>query len=105
MLAMAYGAAEKRGISLSFRPGLPVDGGLTALEHAAVLDRQTLQGTLVPLARLASEELSVKLGSPNLSLHFEALRAADVSGRARAWASLVAAGKREAEADDIVGFD
>ena len=41
MLAMAHGAAEQRGITLSLRRPLPVDGGLTAPAHADALDRQT----------------------------------------------------------------
>ena len=34
---MAHGAAEQRGITLSLRRPLPVDGGLTAPAHADAL--------------------------------------------------------------------
>ena len=41
-------------------------------------------GTIQPAARLVAEELSNKLDVPGLRLHFEALGAADLAGRARA---------------------
>ena len=47
---MAHGAAEQRGISLSF-VGLPVNGGLTAPAHDDALDRQTFSQRWKVVAR------------------------------------------------------
>ena len=54
--------------------------------------RQYLHGTIVPLARLVVAELRVKLEVPALTLDFDALMASDLSGRARAFQSMVGGG-------------
>ena len=54
--------------------------------------RQTLFGTIAPLGRLVETELRAKLDDPSIILTWDELRAADISGRARAFQSLVGAG-------------
>ena len=53
--------------------------------------RQVLFGLIAPLGRIVSAELTAKLESP-VALTWDELRAADISGRARAFQSLVGAG-------------
>lgn len=59
--------------------------GLTRARKAF---RRFLHATIAPAAELVQEELREKLDSPSLVLSFDALFAADVQGRARAWRSL-----------------
>ena len=67
--------------------------------------RQFLSSTIQPLAKLVIEELSVKLDTPTLALDFTELRAADISGRARAYGVLINAGMPPAEAAEATGLD
>lgn len=53
--------------------------------------RRFLHGTIAPAGRLVEEELSIKL-EEDVSLSFEGLFASDLSGRARAFQSLVQGG-------------
>ena len=50
--------------------------------------RRFLFSTLLPIARLVEVELREKLDAPDLSLSFDELRAADLTGRARAFRSM-----------------
>ena len=50
--------------------------------------RRFLHATIAPAAALVRDELRHKLDTPDLMLGFDALFAADVQGRARAWRSL-----------------
>ena len=54
--------------------------------------RAALHTLIQPLARNVETELRRKLDSPDLTLDFAALSASDISGRARAFQSLVGAG-------------
>ena len=54
--------------------------------------RQFLHGTILPVSKLALGELREKLDSPTLALAFDDLMASDISGRARAFGSLVTGG-------------
>ena len=54
--------------------------------------RQFLHGSVEPLARIAAEEIGRKLDVDGLTFKFDALRASDVQGRARAFAGMVGAG-------------
>ena len=67
--------------------------------------RQFLSSTIQPLAKLAVEELSDKLNTPTLAFGFGELRAADITGRARAYASLVGAGMDTTKAASITGLE
>ena len=51
--------------------------------------RRFLHGSVAPVARLVEAELALKLDVPDLRLDFADLAAADMTGRARAWRSLV----------------
>ena len=62
--------------------------------------RRFLHATLAPVARTVAAELSVKLET-EVSLTFPELGAADVSGRARAFQSLVGAGVAEEVAREL----
>ena len=66
--------------------------------------RQVLHSLLKPLGALVVEELQVKL-SPDDALSFDALRAGDIAGSARAMGSLVKAGITPRSAAAIVGVD
>ena len=66
--------------------------------------RQLLHGLLKPLGLLVSEELQAKL-HPDASLSFDALRAGDIQGSARAFGSLTKAGLSTEQAASIVGFE
>ena len=63
---------------------LPADG--TGQREAW---RRFLHGSVSPVARMVADELRLKLEIPDLTLSFDSLYAADLSGRARAWRSLV----------------
>ena len=65
--------------------------------------RQVLHSLLKPLGLLVAEELQAKLDQ-DASLSFDALRAADVQGAARAAGSLVKAGYTPASAAAVVGL-
>ena len=67
--------------------------------------RQFLSSTIQPLAKLVVEELADKLDTPTLALDFTELRAADISGRARAYGVLINAGMDRAEAAEATGLD
>ena len=54
--------------------------------------RRWLHTTLHPLARAVQAELRAGLNAPELSLNFDGLFASDLSGRARAFGSLVKSG-------------
>lgn len=53
--------------------------------------RQALHGTVAPLGRIVSDELSRKLATP-IALDWTELRAGDIAGRARAFQALVGGG-------------
>ena len=67
--------------------------------------RQFLASTITPISKLVVEELAVKLDTPTLTLTFEALKAADISGRARAYGVLINAGMDPAEAAEATGLE
>ena len=67
--------------------------------------RQFLSSTILPIARIIIEELAVKLNTPTLALDFTELRAADISGRARAYGVLINAGMPPAEAAEATGLE
>ena len=65
--------------------------------------RRLLHSTVVPMARIVQTELTAKL-EVDVSLSFDALFAADLSGRARAFQSLVLAGMDPAKAANLAGL-
>ena len=66
--------------------------------------RHLLNTLLRPLGALVVEELQAKL-HPAAALSFDALRAGDITGTARAFGSLVTAGVTPESAAAVVGFD
>lgn len=66
--------------------------------------RRFLFATVAPVARMVGDEAALKLGSSG-RITFEALRASDLTGRARAWRSLVDGGMDRARAEALCGFD
>ena len=66
--------------------------------------RQVLHSLLKPLGALVAEELKAKL-DPAAALSFDALRAGDIAGSARAFGSLVTGGLTPQSAATIVGLD
>ena len=65
--------------------------------------RRLLHGTVVPLAKIVAEELSLKFEA-DISLAFHSMFAADLSGRARAFQSLVGGGMDLAKAAALSGL-
>ena len=65
--------------------------------------RRLLHSTIMPLGKIVSEELSLKFET-DISLGFDSLFAADLSGRARAFQSLVGGGMDAAKAAGLAGL-
>ena len=65
--------------------------------------RRLLHATIVPLAEIAGEELSEKFETP-IALSFDRLFARDLSGRARAFQSLVGGGMDVEKAAALAGL-
>ena len=65
--------------------------------------RRLLHATIAPLARIVAEELSAKFEA-DMSLSFDGLFAADLSGRARAFQSLVNGGMDPGKAAGLAGL-
>ena len=82
-------------------PDLARPGGRTRESY-----RQWAHASVEPLAALVAAELRGKLGA-DVALRFGRLEAADVTGRARAWRSLMGkeGGMPDADARRIVGMD
>ena len=83
-------------------PALVAPGGTGTGSREAY--RQVLHGLIKPLGQLVVEELQAKL-DPAAALSFDALRAGDVQGTARAFNSLTKGGLTPQSAASIVGFD
>ena len=66
--------------------------------------RQTLFTTIAPLGRLVETELRAKLDDPSISITWDELRAADITGRARAFQSMVGAGMDLSKAAALSGL-
>ena len=66
--------------------------------------RRFLHSTISPVARIVAGELAVKLDVPNLAFDFSNLFASDLSGRARAFQSMVGGGMDVAKAAALAGL-
>lgn len=66
--------------------------------------RRFLHGSVGPVAGMVEHELRLKLDAPGLSLSFDALFASDLSGRARAFSSMVKAGLDIEKAAALAGL-
>ena len=83
-----------------FNPSLFTDGDAASLRESY---RIALAGTIQPLAKLVQSEINAKLDA-GISIDFTELRAADLSGRARAFQSMVGGGMDVAKAVAIAGL-
>ena len=85
--------------------GVPVElietGQGTAAREAY---RRFLHSSVAPVARLVAMELREKLDAPDLELNFDGLMASDLSGRARAFQSMVGGGMDVAKAAALAGL-
>ena len=85
--------------------GVPVElvggGDGTSLREAW---RRFLHSTVQPLGDILAVELARKLDTPGLALSFDGLFASDLSGRARAFQSLVGGGMEPARAAGLAGL-
>ena len=75
------------------------DGTLSREEY-----RRFLHSTISPVARVVASELAVKLDTPGLAFDFSALFASDLSGRARAFQSMVGGGMDVGKAAALAGL-
>ena len=66
--------------------------------------RQFLFGTIAPLGKMVSVEMSGKMGVP-ISLEWQELRASDLQGRARAFGSMVQGGMSVESAASLAGLE
>ena len=66
--------------------------------------RQALHGVIIPLAGLVEEEVREKLDAPDFAMTFDRLAASDISGRARAFQSLVGGGMDVSAAASLSGL-
>ena len=66
--------------------------------------RRFLHSTISPVSRVVASELAVKLDTPGLAFDFSALFASDLSGRARAFQSMVGGGMDVAKAAALAGL-
>lgn len=76
------------------------DGDAASLRESY---RIALAGTIQPLAKLVQSEINAKLDA-GVSIDFTELRAADLSGRARAFQSMVGGGMALERAAAISGL-
>ena len=63
-----------------------------------------LHASVAPIARIVEAELRSKMAAPDLTLSFDALFASDLSGRARAFQSMVGGGLSLAKAARLAGL-
>ena len=66
--------------------------------------RRFLHSTLAPVGVIAAAELALKLDTPGLTFAFDKLFAADISGKARAFQSMVGGGMDVAKAAALAGL-
>ena len=66
--------------------------------------RRFMHLTIAPVALVVAEKLARKLDEPEMSLSFDRLFAADLSGRARVFQSLVGGGMGIAKAASLAGL-
>ena len=66
--------------------------------------RRFLHSTISPVARVVAGEVAVKLDTPGLAFDFKELFASDLSGRARAFQSMVGGGMDVGKAAALAGL-
>ena len=83
-------------------PGSLIQAGIGTIAREEM--RRFLHSTISPVSRVVASELEVKLDTPGLSFDFSALFASDLSGRARAFQSLVGGGMDISQAAALAGL-
>ena len=86
--------------------GVPVELIMARSDGAAVREawRRFAHATLSPLGEMVAAELADKLDRPGLAVSFDRLFASDISGRARAFASMVNGGMEIERAAGLSGL-
>lgn len=100
LVNLADTAAREVFSACGISPALFSAGDGTAAREAW---RQVLFGVIAPLGKMVSSELSMKFGEP-VSLTWDELRASDLSGRARAFQSMVGGGMDPGRAAGLAGL-
>ena len=93
-------ASDEIYASCGFNPALFTSGDAASLRESY---RIALAGTIQPLSKLVQSEINAKLDA-GVSIDFTELRAADLSGRARAFQSMVGGGMDVAQAVAVAGL-
>lgn len=102
-LTTLHGETAKAIVAACGVPVALVVGG-TAAATMRESWRQFLHGSVQPVAEIVQAELRRKLDSPGLTLSFDRLFASDLSGRARAFQSMVGGGMDVAKAAALAGL-
>ena len=100
MVSLLEAASREIFAACGFSPSLFAVGPAAALREAW---RLALFGVLAPLATKVSAEFTAKLGG-SMMLSFEELKASDLSGRARAFQSMVGGGMDAGKAASLSGL-
>ena len=100
LVQVAEVASREVWAACGISPSLFSAGDGTASREAW---RQLLFGVIAPLGRMVSAELSMKFGE-RITLSWNELRASDLSGRARAFQSMVGAGMDPGRAAGLAGL-
>ena len=83
-------------------PGSLLQGGIGTIAREEM--RRYLHSTIAPVSRVVADEMAFKLDTPNLAFDFSQLFASDLSGRARAFQSMVTAGMDITKAAALAGL-
>ena len=101
LIALAKHSSNEIYAACGLSPSLFTADGESGQREAF---RRALGSVLLPMAKIAESELRLKLEAPGLSITFENLRASDLTGRARAFASLVSSGLEIGKAAQLAGL-
>ena len=102
LVSLAEQAFAEVSAACGIPPALMAAGPAAGLREAL---RTWYRAGLLPLARLIEDEARAKLESPDLSLGFRRLGAADIATSARAYRSMVEGGMDESEARGLAGLE
>ena len=103
-LAKLHGESARAIVSACGVPQALIFGGAGGSAALRESWRLFLHGSVAPVARQVEFELRMKLDAPDLSLNFDSLFASDLSGRARAFQSMVNGGMDVNKAASLSGL-
>lgn len=101
LVALLQHASNEIFSACGFSPALFVAQGEGTAQRESF--RRAMHATIAPIGRIVQAELRDKL-EPGITLNFDSLFAADLSGRARAFQSLVGGGMDPAKAAALSGL-